>query len=211
MDVEACEQMDQKRALRQLLEVEKLGKEMRLAAEQWASEWQTLIAILLSARTRDEVTIEVCKELFMLYPGARGLAHARSADVKKVIHSVNFYRNKARNIIACSQALVKQYEGKVPHDIGALIALPGVGRKTANVFLSENEHDAIGVDTHVSYISQKLRWARSGKPEKIEEELKALFPQKEWSRINGALVRFGKTHLSRKKKDALLAEIAKMR
>lgn len=203
--------MDQKQALRQLLELQKRGSEMRLAAEEWKSDWQTLIAILLSARTRDEVTIEVCTRLFARYPDAEALACAPLSEVEALIRRVNFYRNKARNILACSQALNKSYAGRVPHDLNALVELPGVGRKTANVFLSENDHDAIGVDTHVAYISQKLGWVKSNKPENIEKELEALFPQRYWSKINLYLVRFGKTHLSRRNKDAMLEEIAKIR
>ena len=99
--------------------------------------------------------------------------------------------------------------GKPPHDHGKLILLPGVGRKTANVFLSEYGADAIGVDTHVAYISKKLGWTKHKDPHKIEKDLERLFPRNYWRIINRTLVRFGKTYQSRKKKDEILDRISK--
>jgi len=203
--------MNRERAIRQLLEIKKHGKSMRLAAEEWASEWQTLISIILSARTRDETTIEVCKELFAKYQSLKELADAEIEEVSKIVKRVNFYKNKSKNIINCARALIERFDGKIPRDIDALVSLPGVGRKTANVFLSEYEHDAIGVDTHVSYISQKLKWVKSSNPGKIEKELEELFPKRYWRRTNPYLVRFGKTYTSRKKKDEILKDIAKIK
>ncbi len=184
---------------------------MRLAAEGWDSQWQTLTAIILSARTRDEVTIEVCKKLFSRYKALNELAGAKLEEVSQIIRPVNFYRNKSKNIINCSKNLRDSFNGIVPHDIDLLISLPGVGRKTANVFLAEHEHDAIGVDTHVSYISQKLRWVKSNNPYKIEMELRKLFPRKYWNIINPYLVRFGKTYISRKQKSSILESISEIR
>ena len=107
--------------------------------------------------------------------------------------------------------LVEKYNGKVPSDEEKLIVLPGVGRKTIGVFLSEIGKDAIGVDTHVSYISQKLGWTNNSQPEKIEKDLMNLFPKKHWKEINSSLVRFGKTHTSRMQKDEILEEIKKIK
>lgn len=203
--------MDSKIAIRQLNKISKLGNEMRLAAEKWPSKFQTLISIILSARTRDEVTIEVCKKLFNKFPTANLLSKAKLTEVEKIIKQVNFYRNKSKNILNCSKVLVKNYNSKVPEEIDELIKLPGVGRKTANVFISEYGNHAIGVDTHVSYISQKLIWTKNKNPHKIEEDLKKLFPKKYWSKINPALVRFGKTYLSRNKKDEILEEVKRIK
>jgi len=90
-----------------------------------------------------------------------------------------------------------------------LVKLRGVGRKTANVFLSEMGKPGIGVDTHVSYISQKLGWTKNKNQHKIEQDLKKLFPKKCWNKVNSTLVRFGKTHTSRKEKDKILNQIKK--
>lgn len=199
--------MDSKTAIKQLNELSKLGNEMRLAAEQWENNFQTLIAIILSARTRDETTIKICKNLFKKFPTANKLSKAKASEIEKVIKPVNFYKNKSKNILNCAKVLVEKYNSKIPEKIDELIKLPGVGRKTANVFLTEINHNALGVDTHVSYCSQKLGWTKNSNPHKIEEDLKELFPKKYWNKVNSTLVRFGKTHTSKKQKDKILEEI----
>lgn len=205
--------MNRKSVLKQLKELRNLGynKNMRLAAEEWDKPWKTLIATILSARTRDEVTINVCKELFKKYRTIKSLSKANVKNISKIIKPVNFYKNKTKNIIACARKLVNKFKGNVPHDINLLISLSGVGRKTANVFLSEYKHDAIGVDTHVSYISQKLRWVKSSNPYKIEKDLEKLFPRNYWRSLNPILVRFGKTYTSRNKKNEILYDIRKIK
>ncbi len=198
-------------AIKQLTNLSKQGNEMRLAAEEWKNNFQTLIAIILSARTRDEVTIEVCKNLFKEFPTAKKLSQVKLSEIERLIHSVNFYRNKSKNISNCAKSLVENYQSEVPEEIDELIKLPGVGRKTANVFLTEIGKQGLGIDTHVSYCSQKLGWTKNKKPEKIEEDLKKLFPKKYWNKVNSTLVRFGKTHLSKRKKDELLNEVKKIK
>ena len=203
--------MDFHIALKQLRAMGQNSKGMRLAAEEWASDFQILVSTIMSARTRDEVTILVAEKLFKKYSNAKSLANANINEIKKIIRPVNFYRNKSKNIINCSQVIIKNYNGKVPHDMDELLKLPGVGRKTANVFLAEHGKHALPVDTHVFYISRKLGWAKNKNPHKVEEELRALFPKKYWNKINVTLVRFGKTHTSRKQKDALLNKIKTIR
>ena len=196
--------------LKQLKELEKRSSKMRLAAESWNKDWQTLISTIMSARTRDEKTILVASELFKKYT-LKKLANAKLKNVKKIIRPVNFYKTKAKNILNCAKILVNEYNGKVPKDFDELIKLPGVGRKTANVFLAEYGNDNIGVDTHLSYISQQLGWTKNKDPHKIEKDLQRLFPQKYWKILNSILVRFGKTYTSRKKKDEILNEIKRMK
>jgi endonuclease III len=192
-----------------ILQLEKLKnhesiKDMRLTAESWDAPWKTLISILLSARTRDEVTIAVSTKLFEKYDRVEKLARAKKEDIEKAIRSINFYRNKTKSVLACARTLVEDYDGKVPMDIDELVKLHGVGRKTANVFLAEYGGDTIGVDTHVSYISQRLGWTPNKDPAKIEKDLEVLFPRKYWKNMNSVLVRFGKTHTSKKEKDRIL-------
>jgi len=203
--------ISEKTALKQIEFMNKKSSHMRLAVEKWKNNWQTLISIILSARSRDEVTIIVAKNLFKKYPNPKSLASARIKDVEKTIKSINFYRNKSKSIINCSKVIVEKLNGKIPKEIDKLVELPGVGRKTANVFLSELGGDAIGIDTHVSYISQKLEWTKNHKQEKIEEDLKKMFSKKNWNKVNSSLVRFGKTHTSKRKKDELLEEIKGMK
>ena len=183
---------------------------MRLVAEEWPIPFQTLISIILSARTRDETTIEVCKKLFQKFSSAEKLSNAGLKEVEELIKPVNFFQNKAKNIIECAKKIVKDLNSRIPEDLTKLIELPGVGRKTGNVFLSAYGSDAIGVDTHVTYISNYLGWVNSQKPEMIERTLKEIFPKNKWSEVNPTLVRFGKTHTSPALKNKILNEIKKI-
>ena len=197
--------------IKQLEELDKRSSKMRLAAESWNEEWQTLISTIMSARTRDEKTIPVATELFKKYNTIQKLASSKIKDVQKIIRPINFYKTKSKNVINCAKCLVNHYNSKVPKDFDELIKLPGVGRKTANVFLAEYGKHAIGVDTHLSYISQKLGWTKNKGPHKIEKDLKKLFPKKYWRRLNQTAVRFGKTHTSKRKKDEILRKIERMK
>jgi endonuclease-3 len=201
---------EQNKALKQLGMLDKKALKMRLAAENWDRPWKTLIAISMSAQSRDEITISIAKVLFKKYNTLEKLAQAKHKDVLDVLKSMNYNKTKARNIVACAKLLIEKYGGKVPLDFDALIELPGVGRKTANVFLSEMGYDAVGVDTHAAYISRKLGWSNQKRPDKIEDELRSLFPKKYWRRINPVLVRFGKTYLGKKQKNEILEEIKSM-
>ena len=154
--------------LKQLKELKKYSSNNRLAAEDWNEPWQTLIATALSARTKDTTTIIIAGDLFSKYNTIEKLSKARLNDVEKIIKKVNYYKTKSKNTINCAKMLIKEYKGKVPLDFNELVKLPGVGRKTANVFLSEMGKDAIGIDTHLSYISQKLEWTKNKEPKKIE-------------------------------------------
>lgn len=203
--------MNPKTAIKQLHLLQKDVKNMRLAAESWRTPFQTLISTIMSARTRDEVTIVVADKLFRKYPSPNKLATAKLKDVKEIIRPVNFYKNKSKNIIECSKNIVRLHGGKIPSNIDELVKLPGVGRKTANVFISEYGNPGVAVDTHVHYISNYLGWSKNKNPHKVEEDLKKLFPKKTWSLVNPTLVRFGKTHTSRKQKDKLLDEIKRIK
>lgn len=204
----------QSKYIRQLNQLRKLSKkypEIRLAAEDWKNDYKILFSTILSARTRDEITIPVAERLFVKYPNTKSLSKAKLSEIKKIIKSVNFYKNKSRNIINCAKEIEEKYSGKIPKEIDKLIELPGVGRKTANVFLSELGKNTIGVDTHVSHISRELGWSNNSNPHKIERDLQKLFPEKYWGHLNPILVRFGKTHTSRKRKDEILKQIKKIK
>ncbi len=203
--------MNSVKALRQFEELKKRAKELRLAANDWNADWKTLIATLMSARTTDKKTIPVAEGLFRKYDNINKLSRAKLKDVMKAIKPVNFYITKSKNIINLAKIIVKEYKGKIPHDFDKLIELPGVGRKTANVFLAEQGHGTIGVDTHVGYISKKLGWTKSEKQEEVEKDLKKLFPERMWGDINWVLVRFGQTHPNRREKNKLLDEIKRIR
>jgi endonuclease-3 len=205
--------MDSSTAIQQLKSLKKfVDKNIetpRLAAEGWDEEWKVLFSPILSAQTRDEKTIEVCEKLFKKFNSVGKFANASLKSIRAEIKSINYYKTKAKNLKNCALMLVKKYHGEIPKTFEELIELPGVGRKTANVFLSEARNEqTIGVDTHVARLSQKLGWTKNKDPHKIEEDLKKLFPQKKWSLINDVLVRFGRSvGKSRKNEDEVLEAI----
>lgn len=176
----------------------------RLAADAWSHDWQTLIATLMSAQTRDEVTIPVAERLFDRYSTLDSLAHARVSDVLKIIMPVNFSKTKARNVVGAAHALVTTYGGRVPDRIEELVLLPGVGRKTANLVLSEvHAQDGITVDTHVHRIANVFGFVKTKTPTETEFALRELAPRRLWSRINRIFVLWGKDVRGKDKKKFL--------
>lgn len=188
--------------------VEKHSEQPRLAAEGWKEDWQTLIAIILSAQTRDTKTIEVCKKLFAKYNTPKKLGNASFLEIKNAIHEVNYHKTKAKHIIETAKIISK---AGVPITFEGLLELPGVGRKTANVFLVEAKNaPAIGVDTHVSRLAIKLNWTNKKFEDKfgIEKDLEKLFPKRYWNSINYILVSFGQIFgRSRTQEDKLLKQV----
>ena len=202
--------MDSELAIKQLNEIERLvgefGEEPRLAAEGWGEDWQVLIAIMLSAQTRDSKTVVVCEKLFEKYNSVGDLAVASVEEIEEVIGSINFYKTKARNIKATAGMISLDGIGSTVEE---LMKFPGVGRKTANVYLVETKKAAaIGVDTHVGRIARKLGWSKESDPNKVERDLMGLFPKRYWNSINWILVRFGQTvGRSRNREDLVLGKL----
>lgn len=199
--------INSKIALKQLREIDKnISEKMQLAASGWDEEWKVLFSTILSAQTRDEKTIEVCERLFKKFNSINRFANARLVDLKNEIKSINYYKTKSNNLKNCAKMIMTRYGGKIPSTIEELVELPGVGRKTANIFLSEARNEqTIGVDTHVARLSQKLGWTKNKDPHKIEADLEKLFPKNKWNLINDILVRFGRSvGRSRKNEDRVL-------
>jgi len=157
--------------------------------------WKILIGTILSARSRDEMTEVICKELFKKYPHCKALANAKQKDVEKIIRKIGFYRNKSRNIINTSKKIINEYNRKVPDTMEGLLSLPGVGRKVAGCVsvYAFNKNEAIPVDTHVHRISNRLGWVQTKHPDKTEQELMKIVPKKWWRFVNDMLVSYGKT------------------
>ena len=159
----------------------------------FATDIECLVAIILSAQCTDRRVNIVTKTLFQKYKSVEDYANADLAELENDIRSTGFYHNKARNIIALCNELIVRHGGKVPCDIDQLVVLPGVGRKTANVFLAEwCKIPAIGVDTHVIRLSERLGLSKSKDPEKIEYDLKSLIPIEKWRTVSLSLVLFGR-------------------
>jgi endonuclease-3 len=139
---------------------------------------QLLIATILAAQCTDERVNQVTKDLFKKYRKASDYAGADLRTLEGEIRSTGFFRNKAKSIIGCGQALVQKFNGQVPRTLEELTTLPGVGRKTANIILGNAfGQQAIAVDTHVKRVTHRLGWAKSDDPDKIEFELMEVIPQ----------------------------------
>lgn len=156
--------------------------------------WQLLIAVIMSAQCTDKRVNIVTKELFKKYPTLESFAYAELKELEEDIHSTGFYHNKAVNIIACAKKLTEEYDGKVPSDLDALLSLPGVGRKTANV-IRGNIYDieSIVVDTHVKRISRKWGFTDNEDPTKIEFDLMKLLPKEAWILYNIHVIALGRS------------------
>jgi endonuclease III len=158
------------------------------------SPLELLIATILSAQCTDARVNIVTKELFRKYRTAAAFAKAPLAELEEQVKSTGFFRNKAKNIQACCRKLVEEYDGQVPREMDALVSLPGVGRKTANVVLGTALGIASGVvvDTHVTRLSNRLGLTRHKDPVKIERDLMAELPEKEWIDFSHRLIHHGR-------------------
>jgi|SRR5690554_501375 len=161
----------------------------------YSNTFELLIAVVLSAQTTDQRVNSVTRKLFSRFPDPYRLANARQMEVEETIASLGLFRTKAENIIALSKRLVSTYKNEVPDNLEDLLTLPGVGRKTANVVLSEGfGKPAIAVDTHVSRVSKRLGLTKSDNPDKIELDLQEYFPKDKWGKAHLLLVHFGRYH-----------------
>ena len=181
----------------------------------YETPWQLLIATILSAQCTDERVNIVTKDLFKKYDSLEKFAGADLKELEQDIHSTGFYHNKAKNIIECTQALLHKHGGEVPRTIEELTALPGVGRKTANVIRGNIYHDpSVVVDTHVKRISNLLGLSKSDDPEKVEQELMKVLPKDHWILYNIQIITFGRsicTARSPKCEECFLTEFCKER
>ena len=156
--------------------------------------WQLLFATILSAQCTDARVNLVTKDLYVKYPNIEAFAKANLKELEQDIHSTGFYHNKAKNLIACANQLLDEYNGQVPSDIDQLTKLAGVGRKTANV-IRGNIYDipSIVVDTHVGRISRKLGLTKSEDPAKVEKDLEKCLPKDHWILWNIQIIAHGRS------------------
>jgi endonuclease-3 len=156
--------------------------------------YQLAVATILSAQTTDQRVNLVTPVLFARYPDPAALASARQEDVEEIIRSTGFFRNKAKNIIGFARAVMAEHDGAVPRTLAELAALPGVGRKTANVILGNafGIDEGVVVDTHVKRLSARLAFTAYDDPERIEQELMKLFPRERWTMLSHLLIWHGR-------------------
>lgn len=162
----------------------------------YQNPFELLIAVVLSAQTTDKAVNKVTEKLFTAYPNAEALAQANLLDVENTIKTIGLYHNKAKNIIALSQALVEKHHGLVPQEREQLEALPGVGRKTTNVVISNAFGiPALAVDTHVARISVRLGLAKEKDSVlEIEKKLNRKIPKQHWLKVHHQMIFFGRYH-----------------
>jgi len=154
--------------------------------------WAVLVSTILSLRTKDEVTLAASKRLLEIAGTPQKLNAIKEEKIAKMIYPVGFYRNKASSLKKIATILIEQYNGEVPSSMEKLLALPGVGRKTANLVLTEAfDLDGLCVDIHVHRISNRCGWLSSKTPEETEMTLRKILPRNYWKRINYLLVLYG--------------------
>lgn len=159
----------------------------------YKTDWQLLVATMLSAQCTDDRVNLVTKDLFKKYKSVSDLAKAKQKELEKDIYSTGFYKNKAKNIIACAKTLEKDHDSRVPSDIDELTALPGVGRKTANVVRGEIYGiPSIVVDTHVGRLARRLGFTANEDPVKVEFDLMEQIPKDHWIAINRQWIAHGR-------------------
>jgi endonuclease-3 len=159
----------------------------------YRTPFELLVATILSAQATDVSVNAATPALFAKYPNAHALAATTPEEVEPYIKTIGLYRTKAKNIVAAARQLVEKHGGEVPSDFEAMRALPGVGRKTANVVLaSAFGRPAIAVDTHVGRLARRLGFSRHTDPDKVEADLQRLFPERAWIFVHHALILHGR-------------------
>jgi endonuclease-3 len=169
----------------------------------WSNPLELLVATILSAQTTDVQVNRVTESLFSKYRTAEDYADSTPDELEEDIRPTGFYRNKARSLRAMASALVEEHGGEVPRTMSELVALPGVGRKTANVVLGNafGTNEGIVVDTHVRRVSGRLGLTESSDPVKIEQELMGLVPEGDWTSFSHLLILHGRRTCKARKPD----------
>ena len=159
----------------------------------FTTPFELLVVTVLSAQTTDRRVNAVSPTLFAAYPDATALASADREDVERIIQPTGFFRAKTESVIKLSQALVERFDGEVPPRLADLVTLPGVGRKTANVVLG-NAFDVPGitVDTHFGRLARRFGWTEETDPVRVEHEVGALFPKRDWTMLSHHLIWHGR-------------------
>jgi endonuclease III len=182
------------KAMKVLHDIEEMFPDAKTELENWEMPFQFLLCVILSAQTMDRQVNKVTKRLFNKYPDAKSLSKADIDDVRKILSSINYYNTKAKHIIETAKILDEKYEGKPPKDVNKLRELPGVGYKTANVFLNViyQANQGIGVDTHVRKVAKKFGLTEHEEPDKIAKDLEEIYPKEVWYKINQLFVLYGR-------------------
>jgi len=178
-----------------LNKLRKLFPDAKIALH-YRTPWELLVAVQLSAQCTDKKVNQVTPALFKKYRKLEDYVRAKPGEFEKAIHACGFYRAKTRNILAAAKYIKERHGGKVPKTMEEMVKVPGVGRKSANVILG-NAHgvvEGIAVDTHVMRLSRVLGLSREKTPEKIEQDLMAIIPQKDWFTATYLIIEYGRNY-----------------
>lgn len=169
------------------------------------------VATILSAQCTDKKVNEVTPALFARYPDAAAYAGANREELEELVHPTGFYRNKANSLIKLGQQLVERFDGEVPNKLELLVTLPGFGRKTANVVLG-NAFDVPGltIDTHFHRLATRWRWTANDDPVKIEQDVAALIPRKEWTILSHRVIWHGRRMCHARRPACAVCPLAKL-
>ena len=160
----------------------------------FGTPFQLAVATVLSAQCTDKRVNMVTPVLFARHPDAESLAQANIGDIEEIIKSTGFYRNKAKSITGLARGVMEQHAGRLPESMDALVVLPGIGRKTANVILGNafGKNEGVVVDTHIGRLARRLGLTREDDPVKVETALSRLFPRKSWTMLAHLLIWHGR-------------------
>ncbi len=190
-------------ANRLLLEVQKIFPLAQTELSNWSTPFQFLVCIVLSAQTTDIQVNKVTKKLFSKYPDAHALSLANLEELQHTLGGINYYKTKSKHILEMSKILQREYKGQPPVMLSKLLKLPGVGYKTANVFLNDlyRSNQGIAVDTHVLRVARAYGLTKHTDPTKISHDLEKLFKREDWYKVNSSFVLYGRYILKAKKPD----------
>jgi len=162
----------------------------------YSNSWELLVAVVLSAQCTDKKVNEVTERLFKKYRKLDDYVRANRYEFEKDIKPTGFYRNKAKSILAAAKVVKEKFHGKLPKTMAEIIAIPGIGRKSANVILGNayNVVEGIAVDTHVKRLANLLGLSKEKNPEKIEKDLMQIIPKKDWFKITYLLIDYGRKY-----------------
>jgi endonuclease-3 len=179
---------------------------------RYSNNWELLVAVILSAQCTDKKVNEVTAALFKKYPHFSDYCRAFPKEFEKDVHSAGFYRMKTKHILASAKIIRERFGGRVPNTMEDLLTLPGVARKTANVVLGNafGVVEGIAVDTHVKRLSRVLGLSRHDNTDRIEKDLMALFPKKEWFSLTYRLIEYGRKYCPARRHDHAKCPLSKI-
>lgn len=199
------------RVRKMIKELKKLFPDVKIALT-YKTNWQLLVAVVLSAQTTDKKVNEITPALFKKYKTVDDFARATPGEVSRYISSVNYYNNKAKNIVGAAKMLKERFGGRLPKTMAEMVELPGIGRKSANVILGNayGVSDGIAVDTHVIRLSTKYDLTDHRDAVKIEEDLMHIVPKEDWFEFTYLLVEFGRAYCTARRHDCTKHPVTKI-